>query len=85
MKEKWIFMYFEMEHCLFLDGYVILERDSTKSKKWDIVRQYQRLGRQRDHINNIIKEEDITIPESVIQQVKEEFISTLKVSKWNRS
>lgn len=74
--KTWTFMLFEF--TLILDTYLVQHKESLKHKKLMLDEDYNRLN-QRD---SSLKEEEVPLPEDVIEEARKEFIAKMKVSKW---
>lgn len=80
-RDVWCFAYFE--HIgLVLDSQVHEERDNLR-QKFKVRRAYYRLGHNRPAYGvEPVTEEQVTLPQWVIDRAREQFMEQLKVVKW---
>lgn len=78
MKKEWGFWFDDRSATLFLNIYRIWERKITRGR-FSISKQYSRLDRR----NNTIALDEIDIPDDVKKAVMNNFISQIRIAKWN--
>jgi hypothetical protein len=86
-KETWGFYFcdsFPDKAILYLDSYQELKKESTRKHNWEVIRQYQRIGRARD-FNNRIEAKDVPFDESIKLAAKYKLDSLLEVKLWDRN
>jgi hypothetical protein len=69
---------------IYLDYYQELKKESTKKHKWEVIKQYQRLGRSRDYENNDMKSTDVPFDELIKITIRDKFSSLLQVKLWDK-
>jgi hypothetical protein len=75
--EKWIFRY--INENLYLDNYVILQRESNRHKKFKTLKMYDRLMTR----HNSIEESEVPFNDELKAEVLNKYMSTIKVIKWS--
>lgn len=75
--EKWRFCY--MYDIIFLDGYELLKKESPRHKKFNIIKQYERIM----YKNNNITESEVPLSDELKAEVLNMFMSNIKVLKWS--
>jgi hypothetical protein len=69
---------------IYLDYYQELKKESTKKHKWEVIRQYQRLGRTRDFYNNTMKVEEVPFDELIKITIRDKFADMIQVKLWDK-
>jgi hypothetical protein len=75
--ERYGFIFLDKQ--IYLDSYLILKKETTRSRKYNVTDIYKRIDGRR----NTLKEEDINISEELKQYVLNEFTKNIKVLKWS--
>lgn len=79
-QERWIF--WQQGTTLYLDAYYKEQRETTRHK-YKPVTAYERLTNHRDTFK-MICEEDVPLPEDVVNEVIRHVGSLLMVKRWKR-
>jgi len=72
----WDFMYFDDEHALVVDHFIVEER-ATLRHKFKTTENYDRMPR-----GGSIREEDVPLTEEVRARAIHEFCANLRVTRW---
>lgn len=76
-EEAWLFWFNDRDCCLYLDWYGLSQRPSTRHKM-KLAAFYRRI----DQRSNTIDEEDVPLPQGVMDEAKAKFVATITVRKW---
>lgn len=79
-QERWIF--WQQGTVLYLDDYFYEKRETTRHK-FKTVRAYMRLKNERQ-VPNWVCEQDVPLPEDVVNEVTQYVGSLLMVKRWKR-
>ena len=75
--ERWRFTF--LNNAIFLDGYCLLQKESKRKRNFKVLKLYNRImGR-----SNNITEADVPFTEEIKAEALNQFVSSLKVLKWN--
>lgn len=75
--EQFIFRFFD--NVLYLDGYYVNKRETTKHRKYNIIKQYSRLSNRYDTLT----ESEVPLTDEIRQRALNEFFSTIKCLTWS--
>jgi hypothetical protein len=78
-KEEWRFWFDDNTKTLYLDTYVVWERE-TKRKGWHMVKSYSRLPNR----NPMIPLEDVPFDDTIKAEALMEFTRNITVKTWVR-
>jgi hypothetical protein len=67
---------------LYLDAYVVWRREQGK-RKWEIVKQYQRIGQTRN-VQKGIPVEEVPLSDDTKQEVLQKLYSSVQVRIWDK-
>ena len=76
ISEIYIFLF--INGSIFLDEYYLVKKDNLKSRKFKILKKYNRTSRR----DNTINENDIFLSVELKKEVLDLFVSKIKVLKW---
>ena len=75
--ERWTFTWIDKH--IYLDGYVVLKKESKAHKKYNVLKRYNRLmGR-----DNTMLESDVPFTTEIKAEAYDQFVSKIKVLKWS--
>jgi len=81
-KEEWVFCLDDNLNC-YIEGYTLMNKESTRRRKYKIVKQYTRIGDQRSMFTKqILKEEEVPITLEIEEKVKKIIIDSIIFKKW---
>jgi hypothetical protein len=75
--ERWTFIW--IDNHIYLDGYIVLHKESKRQKKYNVLKKYSRLM-SRD---NTIMESDVPFTTEIKAEAYDQFVSKIKVRKWS--
>lgn len=83
-ERKWAFLYFESRHLFVLDSYYVTERPS-KRHSFKVKQLYERQPYNDGSHYGVprLKEADVPLPEDVLNEVRDEFMRTLRILRWD--
>jgi Fe-S cluster biosynthesis and repair protein YggX len=76
-KEAWDFTL--IRETLFLNGYQLLKRESTKKRKYIAVKKYDRLQSR----NSNIEESEVPFTNEIKKEALERYFETIDVRRWS--
>lgn len=76
-KECWDFRL--IRQTLFLDGYQLLKRESTRKRKYIAVKIYDRLQSRSSNI----KESEVPFTKEIKKEALERYFETIDVRRWS--
>ena len=76
--EKWEF--YQTDNNIYLDGYLLLKRDTTRKRYYErVVKRYDRLM-ERD---STIKESEVPFNDEIRAEAIKQFTDTIRCVKWS--
>ena len=76
-KEAWDFTL--IRETLFLNGYQLLKRESTKKRKYIAVKKYDRLQSR----NSNVEESEVPFTNEIKKKALERYFETIDVRRWS--
>ena len=76
-KETWNFTL--IRETLFLNGYQLLKRESTRKRKYIAVKKYDRLQRR----DSTIEESEVPFTEEIKKEALQRYFETIDVRRWS--
>ena len=74
--ERWTFIW--IDYHIYLDEYVLLQKDSKRHKRVRELKNYSRLMTR----NNTINESDVPFTTEIKAEAYDQFVSKIEVRKW---
>ena len=76
-KEIWFFVL--IRNTLFLDGYELLCRESTRKRKYNVIKRYDRLQRRY----STIEESEVPLTSEIKKEALQTYFDTIDCRKWS--
>jgi len=75
--ERWGFMH--IDNTIYLHSYVVLGKDSKRSRKYKVLKEYDRLRSRYSTISEL----EVPLTEELKLEVLNEFMKGILVKKWS--
>ena len=75
--ERWTFIF--IDKTIYLDSYILFNKERKRSKKFNILKKYNRTMNR----DNTILESDVPFTSEIKSAALRQFVDRIKVLKWN--